>query len=481
MGRFSQLMASALGLTLVVGAVNTVSGETLGDALLRTYATNPTLTLARADLRATDAGVGVARSAARPRLSGTAGLTQSFNGIGTLDENGRSLTLGADMSVPLYAGGAISSGIRGANERVYAGRANLRATEGAVFADVVAAYMDVTLTRAVVALNRNQVDVLTTNLEATRDRFEIGDLTKTDVAQSEARLALANSALAKAEGNLVAAHENYLRLTGGPAGDLDTPPPLPSLPDTLDAVTDVALAENPELAAAAAIAKAARADVDHVRATRLPTLSAVVGASYNDYLGTLDEAIGQPGAEVDQVQTTSRIGLSARLPLYQGGEAGARVRQSREQENAARERQVAVERFVIANARSSFARYRATLDSITSNEKAVAASRLALEGNRAENSVGSRSVLDVLDAEQELLNSEVALATARRDAYVAGFELLNALGRAEMKDLNLEGGVLYDPLVNYKSVSNQLSDWSDGDSRPTIATHSYGPVASPVK
>lgn len=481
MRRLPRLMTSALGLALTVGPVGFLQAETLRDALIRTYQSNPTLTAARAQLRATDAGVGIARSAGRPRLAGTAGVNQSFNGIGTLDEDGRSLTLQADLSVPLFAGGAISGSVRGAKERVEAGRADLRGTEGRVFTDAVAAYMDVMLARSVVGLNRNQVDVLSTNLEATRDRFEIGDLTRTDVAQSEARLALARSALARAEGNLVAANENYLRLTGGPAGELESPPPLPPLPENGDVATDVALTESPDLQAAIAAAKAAWQDVVVARAGRLPTISAVAGATHNDYMGTLDEALGTPGANVDQVQTTSRIGLSARLPLYQGGEAGARVRQSRELENAAREQQVAVERFVIANVRSAHARYTAAMNAIESNEKAVAANRLALEGNRAENSVGTRSVLDVLDAEQELLNSEVALATARRDAYVAGFELLNALGRAEMKDLNLDGGPFYDPVVNYKAAATNWSDWSDGGPRPTMATRTYGPVAVPEK
>ncbi len=480
MNRLPRLWASALGMTLMAGVSVPAIAETLAEALLRTYRTNPTLTAARADLRATDATVGIARSAARPSLSSSAGLTQSYDGVATGDEAGRKLTLSASASMPIYAGGAIRGGVRAAKERVEAGRASLRGTESDVFSDVVAAYMDVMLSRALVELNRNQVQVLTTNLEATRDRFEIGDLTRTDVAQSEARLALASSALVKAEGNLVTAEQNYLRLTGGPADDLSPPPPLPALPETVAAATDIAINENPGLLAAKANAKAAGSDVDVARAARLPTLSATAGVSYYDYMGTIGQVVGSSSSSLQQSQATSSIGLSATLPLYQGGEPGARVRRSLEIASAAREREIASERLVVASVRSAFAGYRSALDSIESNAKAVAASRLALEGNRAENSVGTRSVLEVLDAEQELLNTEVALATARRDAYVAGFRLLNAMGRAEMKDLNIEGGVLYDPVANYKSASGNVSDWSDGGERGVMATRTYGPVATPA-
>lgn len=480
MGRVPQLLASALGVTLMAGVSVHSIAETLSEALLRTYRTNPTLTAARADLRATDATVGIARSTSRPRVTGSAGLTQSFDGVATGDEAGRKLTLGATASMPIYAGGSISGSVRAAKERVEAGRASLRGTEGDVFSDVVASYMDVMLSRSVVELNRNQVQVLTTNLEATRDRFEIGDLTRTDVAQSEARLALASSALVKAEGNLIAAEQAYLRLTGGPADDLSPPPPLPALPETAAAATEIAISENPGLLAAKANAKAAGSDVNVARATRLPTLNATAGVSYYDYLGTLDQVVGFSSSALRQSQAASTVGLSATLPIYQGGEPGARVRRSLEIANAAREREIASERLVVANVRSAYAGYRTAIDSIESNAKAVAASRLALEGNRAENSVGTRTVLEVLDAEQELLNSEVALATARRDAYVAGFRLLNAMGRAEMKDLNIEGGTLYDPASNYKSTSGNVSDWSDGDESRVMATRTYGPVSTPT-
>jgi outer membrane protein len=170
------------------------------------------------------------------------------------------------------------------------------------------------------------------------------------------------------------------------------------------------------------------------------------------------------------------------MPLYQGGGPGARVRQAEAVRGQLLEQAVAVERLVISNTRAAFATYRAALLAIQSNEIAVAANTLALEGTRAEQTVGTRNVLDVLNAEQELLNSQVLLVTARRDAYVAGFQLLNVMGQAEAKDLNLDGiGPLYDPQVNYNRDSRSWNDWYDGPTIHPVSTRTAPPVNnSPV-
>ncbi len=155
------------------------------------------------------------------------------------------------------------------------------------------------------------------------------------------------------------------------------------------------------------------------------------------------------------------------------------MRQSQALQSQLLEQGIFVERAVVANTRSAFAIYNAALEAIESNQIAVNANTLALEGTRAEQGVGTRNVLDVLNAEQELLNSQVALVTARRDAYVAGFALLNAMGQAEAKDLNLDGGVLYDPVVNYRRVAGRWSDWSD-DPRPQPVATRTAPEGTPA-
>jgi outer membrane protein len=468
------LAAVGAGALTIAGAVD---AQTLRDALVRTYNTNPTIMAQRAQVRGLDENVAIARAQGRPQLSGTAGVNQDLTRTG--GGNGRNLSAGVDVSYPLFNGGSVRNQIRAADERVLAGRATLRAIEGDVFTESVSAYMDVIRDRSIVTLNRNQVRVLETNLQATRDRFEVGDLTRTDVAQSEARLALARSNLATAEGRLEGSEENYRRVIGELPDELEPPPALPPLPRTADEAVDIALANNSDLVAIAAQVRAAQRDVAIARADRLPTVSAIGSGRYTNYLGSADEQFGGVGNR--NTFTNTGAGVQARIPIYQGGLVGARVRQAQAFQSQLLERGVETERAVVANTRAAFASYQASLEAIESNQVAVNANTLALEGTRAEQTVGTRNVLDVLNAEQELLNSQVALVTARRDAYVAGFALLNAMGRAEADDLNLDGGALYDPVANYNRVSRKASDWSDDPTPQPVSTRTVtGPPNTPV-
>jgi outer membrane protein len=468
------LAAAAVGALMAGSAAQ--AADTLREALVRTYNSNPTITGQRAQLRTLDEGVAVARALGRPQLSGTGGVNQDLTRTG--GGNGRNFNAGVDVSYPLFNGGSVRNQIRAADERVLAGRANLRATEGDIFTEAVGAYMDVIRDRSIVTLNRNQVRVLQTNLQASRDRFEVGDLTRTDVAQSEARLALARSALATAEGRLEGSEENYRRVIGQLPEELEPPPPLPPLPATPDQAVDIALANNSDLVSISAQIRAAGRDVSVARAGRLPTVSAIGSGRYTNYLGTADDQFAV-GAANNVTQTG--VGVQARIPIYQGGLVGARVRQAQGLQSQLLERGVEVERGVVAQTRAAFASYQAAEEAIESNQVAVSANTLALEGTRAEQTVGTRNVLDVLNAEQELLNSQVLLVTARRDAYVAGFALLNAMGQAEAEDLNLDGGPLYDPLANYRRVAGKSSDWSDDPTPQPVATRTItGPPNTPV-
>ena len=458
--------------------------QTLRDALVRTYQTNPTLMAQRQILRQRDEDVDLARANGRPRAEVSAGVNRDIYTRHVIGGNGADFSVSGQVSMPLYSGGRVRNSVRAADTRVEAGRADLRATEGDLFTEAVSAYMDVIRDRSIVQLNQNQVRVLETNLQATRDRFEVGDLTRTDVAQSDARLALARSQLAIVQGRLRASEENYRRVIGENPEDLQPPPPLPTLPGTDDQATQIALGNNADLASIAAQTRAAAYDVRVARGARLPTISANSTTTYVDRLGT--GVAGQNGVGLDVDNTTSSgIGLSLTMPLYQGGAAASRVRQAEAFRGQLLEQAVAVERGVISNTNAAFANYRAALLAIDSNEIAVAANTLALEGTRAEQTVGTRNVLDVLNAEQELLNSQVLLVTARRDAYVAGFQLLNAMGQAEAEDLNLDGiGPLYDPTVNYNRYSRNWSDWDDGprsvpSSTRTAPADNQSPVTEP--
>ena len=465
----------ALAALITALAASAASADTLREALVSTYRANPTLTGQREALKATDSTVAIARAAGRPQVSATVGLTRDLTRSGRFDtgsSKGPFVTGGVDLSYPLFQGGSVRNSIEAAKTRVEAGRATLRAVEGDIFTEAVAAYMDVIRDRAIVELNGNNVRVLGTNLEATRDRFEIGDLTRTDVAQSEARLSIGRSNLATAQGRLTASEENYRRVIGKRPDALAPPPPLPPLPASADQAAQIALANNPDLIAVTRQAEAAGFDVRSARGSRLPTVSGVVSG---DYANTLS---GDTGG-FPRSGTATSVGLQSRIPLYQGGLPAARIRQAQAFEGQTLEQRVATERAVLSATRSAFAIYQAATGAITSNQIAVSANDLALEGARAENSVGTRSVLDVLNAEQELLNAQVLLVTARRDQYVAGFQLLNAMGQAEADDLGLDGGPLYDPLGNYRRVAGNWNDWASDRRHDPVATSTVQPQEQP--
>ena len=464
------LLTGALSLSLLAG---TASADTLREALVSTYATNPTITAQREFLRSTDANVAVARAAGRPSVGGTLGINRDLTQAGVFRRGGKGpfLTGGVDLNYPIFSGGSVRNSIEAAKTRVEAGRATLRAVEGDVFTEAVAAYMDVIRDRAIVELNNNQVRVLTTNLEATRDRFQIGDITRTDVAQSEARLSLGRANLATVQGRLSASEENYRRIIGRRPDVLQPPPPLPPLPASPDQAVRIALANNPDLIAITRQADAARFDVRTARAGRLPTVSAIASGDYSNTLGNNNNNL--PGTPDSGSATT--IGVSGRIPLFQGGLPAARIRQAQALEGQTLELRIATERAVVASTRSAFAVYQAAQNAIASNQVAVSANELALEGAKAENSVGTRTILDVLNAEQELLNAQVQLVTARRDAYVAGFQLLNAMGQAEADDLGLGGGPLYDPLGNYRRVAGNWNDWAGDPRHQPVATRTVTP------
>lgn len=472
-------MAAVGAGALLTGAMANAA-ETLTEALVKTYNGNPTIMAQRAQLRSLDESVAIARAQGRPQVSATAGVNQDLTRTG--GGNGRNLNAGVDLSYPLFNGGSVRNSIRAADERVLAGRAILKATEGDIFTEAVSAYMDVIRDRSIVTLNQNQVRVLQTNLQATKDRFEVGDLTRTDVAQSEARLALAQSTLATAEGRLEGSEENYRRVIGDLPDELAPPPVLPPLPATADEAVEIALANNSDLVSIAAQIRAAGRDVSVARAGRLPTVSAIGSSRYTNFLGSNgDRFPDAPAGTIPNTETNTGVGVQARIPLYQGGEVAARVRQAQSLQSQLLEQGVEIERLVVANTRAAFASYQAAVEAIESNQVAVNANTLALEGTRAEQTVGTRNVLDVLNAEQELLNSQVALVTARRDAYVAGFALLNAMGKAEAEDLNLDGGALYDPLIHYNRTRNRSSDWNDDPAPVAVSTRTVaGPPNTPV-
>ena len=450
-----------LGGAALAGLAAPAGAETLREALAKAYASNPTLTGQRAAQRATDENVPIARSNGIPSVNVNGSVTDNFLQANNNFANPERTAAGSlNLSVPIYQGGAVKNAVRAAETRVDAGRATLRGTEASTFTNVVAAYMNVIRDEAIASLNQQNVRVLEVNLRASRDRFQVGDLTRTDVAQSEARLALARAQLQQAEAQLISSRETYIQIVGTPPIALEEPPALPNLPNSPNAAASVALNNNPNLIAARRQADATRYDINVARANRLPRLAIVAGPNYFNYLQTLPA-----GSSLPNSGTAASAGVQVTLPLFQGGRPAAQVRQAEALRGQSLENVTATERAVISQTRSAYAVWQSSQQVIASSETAVNANKLSLEGVRAENSVGTRTILDILNAEQELLNSQVTLVSARRDAYVAGFALLAAMGNAEARDLGLDGGTLYDPTVNYKRVRNRLNDF-DGDGEP---------------
>jgi outer membrane protein len=459
----------------------TANADTLRDALVSAYNYNPTLAGQREELKATDANVAIAKAAGRPQLSGQVGVNRNLATSGILDTgagHGPTLSATAQLSYPLFNGGAVRNSVNAAKTRVEADRANLRAVEGDIFSQATAAYMNVIRDRSIVELNQNNVKVLETNLEATQDRFQIGDLTRTDVAQSEARLQLGRAQLATAQGQQTSSEATYRQVIGNQPGVLQPPPPLPPLPTTPDEAVRIALANNPDLVSITRQAVAAGYDVRVAEAGRLPTLSGVVSSTYVDTLGRSQTDIFT-GESIPNRGNQTTVGVQANVPIFQGGLPGARTRRAQALEGQTLQQVVGTERAVVQATRSAFATYDAALKAIQAQTVAVQSNELALEGTRAEQSVGTRTVLDVLNAEQELLNSQVALVSAKRDAYVAGFQLLNAMGQAEARDLGLDGGPLYDPLGNYRRVANSWNDWAQDPRHNSVSPRTVSPEELP--
>ncbi len=450
--------------------------ESLKDALAAAYESNPELAAARAGQMVTDERAAEAVAASRPTLSSTSAVNQEFPNPGEFGDRSRLVTSNIGVRQSLYRGGQTKNAIRSADIRVDAGLESLRATENRILLAVVAAYLDVQRDQAEVELTRLQVRVLEEQLRASRDRFAVGDLTRTDVAQSEARLATAMSSSIAARARLTASREAYRRVVGRMPGTLEPLPPLPVLPGTAAQALDRALANSPVIRMARLEEKAARTDIAAAKGARLPALDATASVGYTNFRGT---ANGTAGLRTSGIDYTQNVGLQLTVPLYQGGAVGARIRQAEARQSQALASISVIEREEIERTQNAYEQVEAARALIRAAQSAVDSSRLALEGVRTENQVGTRTVLDVLNAEQEALNAEVSLIRARRDEYVAAYALLAAMGDVEASRLDL-------PVTAYNAADNAVTarkrwfDWDTGVAPTTgVMTQPTAPVAGP--
>ncbi|MBC7520270.1 MAG: TolC family outer membrane protein [Sandarakinorhabdus sp.] len=447
----SLLLATAL--VSALGSVTPASADTLAAAIASAYDGNPDLAAQRAAVRSADEAAPQALAPGRPTL-GTR-LTADQAGLDFKD-NGRTYTAGLQLQQSLYQGGRTRTGVSAAENRILAARARLRSTENTIVLNVVTAYVDVLRFARVVELNQSQVKVLEREQQQAKDRFEVGDLTRTDVAQSQARLAVAQSNLVVAENQLAAARQAYLRVVGRLPEDLAPMPPLPLLPDNAGLAVELARENSPALLAARFDEAAARYDVINLQQSRLPTIDAQLSGAVSKYQG------GGGGSNFVRQGTfvTQDALVTATIPLWQRGNVGSLVRQAQQRRGQLMAVITSADRQTEESVVNSFNQLRAARAIIVANKVAVDANALAAEGVKQENQVGTRTIIEVLNAEQERLNSEVNLVAARRDEQVAAYSLLSALGAAEAGALGIPVQA-YDSTVNAARVRHLLGEGGD--------------------
>lgn len=436
------------------------SAETLQDALSMAYQNNPDLRAQRAALRATDEQVAQGNLAVMPSVNGFVQYDRSNRLIIESPLNppqkifNRALQIRIDQ--PLFAGFTRIFNRKQAKSLVMAGRAQLLNTEQTVFLQAATGYMDVFRDTAIYDLNVNNVQVLNRQKEAADARFTVGEITRTDVAQSEASKANAIAQRLTSQANLSSSRATYRQVIGQFPGTLESAPDLPPLPETLEQAWMVALEQNPQVHFALYVEEAAGHAVSASKGELLPSANGFLTASRFTGSQTFGGGLSSISAE------TKTAGVQINVPIFQGGREYSTIRANKQVRSQRKLELTSAQNAVRAQTEAAFMTYQARLSSITSNQSAVDANSIALEGTRQEESVGSRTVLDVLNAEQALLNSRVNLVTAERDEYVAGFTLLQALGQlnASALDLPVE---LYDPEENYKNVRYKFWGWGTKD------------------
>ncbi len=448
-----------IGTTALASGSALAQPRTLQDALSLAYLYNPTLQTSRAQLRATDEGVPQALAGWRPTVVVGAGYGYGFgslrfngtgrNGGGTSRENRDITTVTPTITQPLFRGGQTRANTNQADNRVFAQRGRLIATEQQVFTNTINAYVNVIQTQQVLQLNINNEQVLARQLQATNDRFRVGEITRTDVAQAEAALAGARATRQTSEGNLQTARSNYRLYVGDLPDQLVEPQPIKLPIKNQNEATQLASQNNPNVIAAQFDDAASRDAIDVAFSQLMPQLSLQAQGGLTN---------GQ--TVVGQSTLGATVLLNASVPLYQGGAEYSRVRQARQTEQQARKTVDDQRRQAIQQATQSWETLVAARSTIESTRSQIRANQIALEGVQREAIVGSRTTLDVLNAEQLLLNSRVTLVQNLSNLVTASYSVAAAIGRLTARDLNLNVP-MYDETAYYNAVRQRLFGTGD--------------------
>ena len=432
--------------------------QTLTEAFAYTYNTNPQLLAQRAALRATDEQVPQALSNWRPTVTFTGQASRTRAGFAagagspTAFSSFTARSLDLQVTQPIYRGGRTEAQTRQAINTVQATRAQTLAVETTVFQAVAQAYLDVVRDQTLVEVNRNNEAVLRKQLEATQERFRVGEVTRTDVAQAESSLAQATATRIASEGTLEVSRAEYVRAVGHPPGRLVFPRERPALPATREEALSLAASDNPAVISAGFTELAARDNIDVIRGQLLPQIS-IVG----DLNRSFAPSITLKSSREDQATVSARL----TMPLYEGGAIYSQTRQAEQTVGQRRSQVDDARRQAVQQATQNWETLTAARAAIASFAAAVRAAQIALEGIQQEALVGSRTVLDVLIAEQQLFTTQSQLVTAEHDAALAEFNLAAATGRLIAPELRLPVK-LYDMERHYKSVKDKLFGFGGG-------------------
>jgi outer membrane protein len=455
--RFGSAASFAVAGFILAGGCTLASADTIEWALVQAYQNNPALNSQRASLRATDENVPQALSGYRPKVSAVASggynytstlshvtsqsvfpNTTTYSNIG--DDFG-SRSIGVTASQTIFNGNQTANKTRQAESGVMQARETLRVTEQQVLLDAATAYMDLLRDEATLALQRSNVEVLTEQLKQTRDRFNVGEVTRTDVAQAESRLAAGRSQLLASQSQYVTSQAQYRRIIGVDPGHLAPGTPVDRLsPPNLPGAITQGQAQSPSVLAAMYGVDVAELQVKVSEGNLYPNLG--IQASI--------QKAWDPSYTVNK-QTQASILGTLTVPIYQGGAEYSTIRQSKETVGQQRltldvNRDQARETVV-----QSWGQLDAAKAQIEATTAQVNAAEIALNGVREEARVGQRTTLDVLNAQQELVNARVALVTAQHDRVVASYTLLAAVGALSMQRLGLDV-IVYDPMVHYQQI-----------------------------
>jgi len=446
MGSLAAAVAVSV-LPLMMGAA--VQAETLKDAIAMAYAQNPTLARERAAQRGTDETYVQARSGFGPSVSASGSSTYATPAYGT---NGSRLTtsLGVSASQTVFASGGITASLDAAKAGVLGGQQSLRSTESSVLLNVISVYTAVRRDQQALKISQDNYDILKKQLDQTQAQFDVGQLTRTDVAQSQARTLASAAALAQAQAQLDNDRASYVAIVGQAPVALEAEPTLPGLPTGFDAALAAAEANNPDLQAALYAEDAAKARVKSAKSAYGPT----VGVSASSGASSIDTRAANIGFDKGEA-TSATLRLS--VPLFTAGLNSSRVREATENYNAQKLTVDITRRSVVSQVSQAWSQMLAAKSAVASNEQQVKAAQVAADGIKIEQQVGLRTNIEVLNAQQDLKSAQLSLIDSQRSQYVAGSQLLSVIGgmtaKAFVPDIEV-----YDPQTNFDHVKSK--GWS---------------------